>query len=86
MTTPPSSLRLTGATVLRDGALQQRSVAFEDGRISKGPLPEVDLSGYLVLPGIVDLHGSAFERHLAPRPNTRHRPKLFDICLGRSRT
>lgn len=27
----------------------------------------VDLSGYLVLPGIVDLHGDGFERHLAPR-------------------
>ena len=64
-----SSLRLVGATILRDGELQQRSVAIEDGRISKGPLPEVDLSGYLVLPGIIDLHGDAFERHLAPRPS-----------------
>lgn len=27
----------------------------------------IDLSGYLVLPGIVDLHGDGFERHLAPR-------------------
>ena len=27
----------------------------------------VDLSGYIVLPGIVDVHGDAFERHLAPR-------------------
>lgn len=27
----------------------------------------VDLSGYLVLPGIIDLHGDGFERHLAPR-------------------
>jgi alpha-D-ribose 1-methylphosphonate 5-triphosphate diphosphatase len=27
----------------------------------------VDLSGYLVLPGIVDMHGDGFERHLAPR-------------------
>lgn len=26
-----------------------------------------DLSGYLVLPGIVDAHGDGFERHLAPR-------------------
>ncbi len=69
MTPAPSSLRLTGATILRDGALQQRSVAIEDGRISKGPLPEVDLSGYYVLPGIIDLHGDAFERHLAPRPS-----------------
>ncbi|WP_323769483.1 alpha-D-ribose 1-methylphosphonate 5-triphosphate diphosphatase [Antarctobacter sp.] len=65
----PSSLRLTGATVLRNGALQSRSVAIQDGRISKGPLPEVDLSGYYILPGIVDLHGDAFERHLAPRPS-----------------
>ncbi len=27
----------------------------------------MDLTGYLVLPGIVDLHGDGFERHLAPR-------------------
>lgn len=67
----PSSLRLTGATVLRDGIMQSRSVAIEDGRISKGPLPEVDLSGYYILPGIIDLHGDAFERHLAPRPTAR---------------
>ena len=62
------SLRLTGATILRDGALQDRSVAFAEGRITRGPLPEVDLTGYLVLPGIIDLHGDAFERHMAPRP------------------
>lgn len=64
---PP--LRLTGAKTLRDGALQRRSVAIERGKITKGPLPEVDLSGYLILPGIIDLHGDAFERHLAPRPS-----------------
>lgn len=27
----------------------------------------IDLTGYHLLPGIVDLHGDAFERHLAPR-------------------
>jgi hypothetical protein len=27
----------------------------------------VDLRGYLILPGIVDIHGDGFERHLAPR-------------------
>nr|WP_321511446.1 alpha-D-ribose 1-methylphosphonate 5-triphosphate diphosphatase [uncultured Celeribacter sp.] len=63
---PP--LRFTGATILREGALQQRSVCIEDGRISRGAFPEVDLSGYLILPGIIDLHGDAFERHIAPRP------------------
>lgn len=64
---PP--LRLTGATILRDGALQDRSIAIADGRITRGPLPEVDLRGYLVLPGIIDMHGDAFERHIAPRPS-----------------
>jgi alpha-D-ribose 1-methylphosphonate 5-triphosphate diphosphatase len=62
-------LRLTGATVLREGMLKERTVAIAGGRIAKGPFPEVDLSGYLILPGIIDLHGDAFERHIAPRPS-----------------
>ena len=68
MISSPLTLRFTGASVLRDGTMQARSVAIENGVISKGPLPEVDLSGYLVLPGIIDLHGDGFERHIAPRP------------------
>ncbi len=67
MILPP--LRLTGADILRDGELQRRSIALAEGRITRGPLPEVDLSGYLVLPGIIDMHGDAFERHVAPRPS-----------------
>ncbi len=31
----------------------------------------IDASDLLVLPGIVDLHGDAFERQLEPRPNVR---------------
>lgn len=54
---PP--LRLTGAQVLRQAGLQRRSLAIARGRITKGPLPEVDLSGYLILPGIIDLHFKA---------------------------
>jgi len=64
---PP--LRFTGATILRDGVLSPRSLVVENGKITRGPLPEVDLSGYLVLPGIIDMHGDAFERHIAPRPS-----------------
>ena len=51
---PP--LRLTGALCLRDGQLQQRSIALADGRFTTGPYPAVDLRGYYVLPGIIDLH------------------------------
>jgi alpha-D-ribose 1-methylphosphonate 5-triphosphate diphosphatase len=69
ISSPRTSLRLTGARVLRDGVLQERTVAISGGRIAKGPFPEVDLSGYLILPGIIDLHGDVFERHVAPRPS-----------------
>jgi len=72
---PP--LRLVGASVLRDGAMQSRSVAIAGGRITKGPLPPVNLDGFYILPGIIDLHGDAFERHLVPRPGTD-----FDLIEG----
>lgn len=63
---PP--LRLTGAQILRDGELQARSLALAEGRLTRGPLPEVDLRGFYVLPGIIDLHGDGFEHHMSPRP------------------
>ncbi|TCM79279.1 alpha-D-ribose 1-methylphosphonate 5-triphosphate diphosphatase [Rhodovulum steppense] len=71
---PP--LRFTGATILRDGEMQRRSLAIAEGRITRAPLPEVNLSGYLILPGIVDLHGDAFERHIAPRPMAPFAPSI----------
>ncbi|MGH1355043.1 MAG: alpha-D-ribose 1-methylphosphonate 5-triphosphate diphosphatase [Thalassovita sp.] len=64
---PP--VRLTGATILRDQEMQDRSIVIADGHISKGPFPAVDLTGYYVLPGIIDLHGDAFERHITPGPS-----------------
>ena len=63
---PP--LRLSGARILRDGALEPGDLTLAEGRLTEGPAPAVDLTGYLVLPGIVDLHGDGFERHLSPRP------------------
>ena len=70
-------LRLTGARVLREGALVEGAVTMDGGRIGDGPGAEADLSGYLLLPGIVDLHGDAFERHMAPRSGVG-----FDMALG----
>ena len=63
------ALRMTGAQVLMPDGLQDRSLTLLDGRIApdRAGLREVDLSGCLVLPGIVDAHGDGFERHLAPR-------------------
>lgn len=63
------ALDLTGADVLRPGAgLVRGRLSFAGGRIVDGPVGRaVDLTGFLVLPGIVDAHGDGFERHVAPR-------------------
>jgi alpha-D-ribose 1-methylphosphonate 5-triphosphate diphosphatase len=66
-------LRLTGGTVLlaSDGLVETDllvscGMIHRVGRASTGAM--FDASGLLVLPGIVDLHGDAFERQLQPRP------------------
>ncbi|SLN28306.1 Alpha-D-ribose 1-methylphosphonate 5-triphosphate diphosphatase [Falsiruegeria litorea R37] len=65
----PLDLTLTGARVLLpDTGLCDAPLNIGGGVIQAGEQGrQVDLSGYLVLPGIVDLHGDGFERHLAPR-------------------
>ena len=66
-------LRITGGRMLADGELRAGDLAIADGVITalgsggSGGL-ELDASGLLVLPGIVDLHGDAFERQMQPRP------------------
>src|SRR5271165_2635473 len=66
-------LRIAGGTVLlaSDGP-RKTDVSISDGLIDRigggaGGL-RLDASGLLVLPGIVDLHGDAFERQIQPRP------------------
>lgn len=62
------NLDLTGAEVLGPQGLHRDGLSFAEGVIVDAPVGrKVDLSGYLVLPGIVDVHGDGFERHLAPR-------------------
>jgi alpha-D-ribose 1-methylphosphonate 5-triphosphate diphosphatase len=63
------ALDLTGAeTLWPDGTLSPGRLSMAEGRIVAGPVGrEVDLTGYRLLPGIVDIHGDGFERHLAPR-------------------
>lgn len=67
-------LRLTRARALIEGTLQDHALTIADGRITDTPARELDLSGYLLLPGIIDLHGDGFERHLSPRPSAPFNP------------
>jgi alpha-D-ribose 1-methylphosphonate 5-triphosphate diphosphatase len=63
-----ANLRLEGAEVLGPEGVHRDGLSIEGGLIAENASGRcVDLSGYLVLPGIVDLHGDGFERHLAPR-------------------
>lgn len=76
------AIHITGGQVLLDD-LASSDIATEGGLISAldaraqpGAL-RLDATGLLVLPGIVDCHGDAFERHVMPRPKV-----AFDIDLA----
>ena len=62
-------LTLVGADVLRpDGVEVGGALAIGGGLLQEERVGrQIDLTGYRVLPGIIDLHGDGFERHLAPR-------------------
>jgi alpha-D-ribose 1-methylphosphonate 5-triphosphate diphosphatase len=69
-------LRIEGGRVLAGGRLEATSLHFSDdagGRITAlgseaAAWRTLDAAGALVLPGIVDIHGDAFERQIMPRP------------------
>jgi alpha-D-ribose 1-methylphosphonate 5-triphosphate diphosphatase len=65
---PP--LRLMGADVLTAEGFAIGPVEVLNGQFAAcAAATEVDLSGYWLLPGIIDLHGDGFERQLFPRPS-----------------
>ena len=62
------NVEFTGAQVLGADALEPRPLAVAQGLITDVvQTTRVDLDGYMIVPGIVDVHGDGFERHLAPR-------------------
>ena len=75
-------LTITGGRVLApEGGFERRDLAVADGRIvaagSAGG-EVLDASGLFVLPGMVDIHGDAFERQIMPRPGV---PFPLDVAL-----
>jgi alpha-D-ribose 1-methylphosphonate 5-triphosphate diphosphatase len=69
-----TDILIEGGRTLLDGDIVESSLAIADSKICQtdaagrsAPL-ELDARGLLVLPGIVDLHGDAFERQMMPRP------------------
>ncbi len=61
------ALAFEGARVMRPQGWDDGPVTISGGIFVDETAPRVDLSGYDILPGIVDIHGDGFERHMAPR-------------------
>lgn len=69
---------ITGALHLGPDGLSGAPLGVAGGRLTDTRCGRsVDLSGWQILPGIIDLHGDAFERHLAAR-----RGALQDMSTG----
>jgi alpha-D-ribose 1-methylphosphonate 5-triphosphate diphosphatase len=76
-------LRIDGGRVLVGDRFEATSVDLQDGVIRDvgrdgGAARALDARGLLVLPGIVDIHGDAFERQMMPRPGVHF---ALDIAL-----
>ncbi len=78
---PMRAFRLVNCRILApEGIVEDAELAVEDGTvrgIGEGAAPAIDMAGALVAPGIVDLHGDAFERQIMPRPGV-----FFDTGLA----
>lgn len=61
---------INARAALQDGALVDAEIGMRDGKfVSEAADSRIwDARGMLVLPGIVDIHGDAFERQMMPRP------------------
>lgn len=75
-----------GHTLLASGIEDDVVITVEDGVITDigsqtHGLAELDARGLWVLPGIIDLHGDAFERQIMPRPGVH-----FDLLLALAET
>lgn len=76
-TTDDVTTVIDGGRILTPDGLVKGALALAEDRIVgvlDGPPPasarRIDASGRLVLPGIIDIHGDAFERQIMPRPGT----------------
>src|SRR5579864_6025839 len=80
-------IAIEGGELLKDGAFAEGVLTAAGSRIatlssgSARGAPRLDARGLLVLPGVVDIHGDAFERQIMPRPGVDF---AMDIALADS--
>jgi alpha-D-ribose 1-methylphosphonate 5-triphosphate diphosphatase len=66
----PDRIALDSTVTVDDGLIQE--IGSDHGH----SLPEIDLEGAWLLPGLIDLHSDAIEKWVEPRPNV-HFPAAF---------
>src|SRR3979409_2158656 len=76
-------ISIEGGRVLLRNGLEEATVRAGGGTIdaigeASPAAQRIDARGLLVLPGIVDIHGDAFERQMMPRPGVHF---AIDIAL-----
>lgn len=79
----PETTVIEGARVILPGGVEAVSVRIEDGRIAaldgaRDGARVIDGRGLTLAPALVDIHGDAFERQMAPRTAT---PMPLDVAL-----
>jgi alpha-D-ribose 1-methylphosphonate 5-triphosphate diphosphatase len=77
---------IEGGNALVDGAFTDTPVAISGGVFADGPAAHairIDARGLTVLPGIVDIHGDAFEQALMPRPQVPIAPEIALAAVDR---
>jgi alpha-D-ribose 1-methylphosphonate 5-triphosphate diphosphatase len=74
MLNAPLSLTFTDAQVLTPDGLMPDALSIAEGHIAPSGGRRIDAGGYLILPGIIDLHGDGFEHHMAPRRGAQSEP------------
>jgi alpha-D-ribose 1-methylphosphonate 5-triphosphate diphosphatase len=77
-------IAIEGGELLHDGSFVEGALTLSGGtiaelssRAARNPV-RLDASGLVVLPGIIDIHGDAFERQIMPRPGVDF---AMDIAL-----
>lgn len=67
--------------LLPDGSIEQTDLVVSPEGIERigepaGRAATLRADGFLILPGLIDLHGDAFERQLMPRPRVSFDPRI----------
>jgi len=76
-------MRIEGGRILVGDSFEDTTVCVSDGMVDtvgwgSSAAAAIDARGLIVLPGVVDIHGDAFERQLMPRPGVHF---AMDIAL-----